>query len=168
VFCYASPALAGSDIGIGTGAQADVPLAFQVIIPEIIFFSIDTDTLVFDVQPGDIDASGNINMSENVLVTLLSNSADNVQIQSDNPSALSGSGTNTLAWENFSVSSGGLIVAPGNGGGYIHNNTSNFSGPVYASGETWTYTLNLDGDDVAAGVAADTYNGTLTYTVTTP
>jgi hypothetical protein len=162
---------ADSDIGIGpTGTQAQANLDFRIVIPDFVYFRVgsaaagtvdrvDFDLLATPTQPG---AGGNLaanggsgDGADGSLTVQLITNVSNVNIAATGGNLTSG--LNTIPFTQINRTDGGVIPMPAFGG---NGNLS--AGLPGTLNDTWSYTYNNN-----TVYAPGTYNGTVTYTVTT-
>ena len=179
------PASADQDVQIGPGA-ATANLNFQVIIPAVTRLRIGSptpgtvDTIQFDLSAGTPlsgdgtpvgagnGGSGGYpnNATTDVEVELLT-TAGSVNVSQDPTAAnLVGvlSATNTIPWSEIGITdSGAGFTHSQDGGSLTDGPTTIFTGGPGVFNGTWTFTYNN-----TVAYQADTYNGTVVYTVTNP
>jgi hypothetical protein len=167
LFCYAGSAMAESSQS--TGAPTSARLDFRVTIPTILYLQVGTvgatvDRVSFTVAdlPGTGAVAGTSNGANPVPVRVaaLVGAASTVTLRADSSTALT-DGSNTIPFDQVSWTASGSFT------GNTFNGTANqqldqFTG---AGNRTGNYTFSYAN---ANYYPAGTYNGTVTYTLSSP
>ena len=181
------PASADQGFAAGSGNSATANLNFQVIIPAVTRLRIgdptpgNVATILFDLSAPGAPLSGDgtpviagnggsggypNNATTDVEVELLT-TAGSVNVSQDPTAAnLVGvlSATNTIPWSEIGITdSGAGFTHSQDGGSLTDGPTTIFTGGPGVFNGTWTFTYNN-----TVAYQADTYNGTVVYTVTNP
>jgi hypothetical protein len=179
------PASADQDVQIGPG-PATANLNFQVIIPAVTRLRIGdpnpgtVNTILFDlsagtplsgdgtpVGAGNGGSGGYPNIATTAVEVELLTTAGNLSVSQD-PTAPTLVGTlvatNTIPWTEIGITDTGVGFTHSQNGGTLTDGPTNIftGGPGLFNG-LWTFTYINN-----ATYAADTYNGTVQYTVTNP
>jgi hypothetical protein len=173
------PASADQDLQIGSGA-ATANLNFRVIIPAVTRLRIGDpntiNTIEFDLSAGTPlsgdgtpvgagnGGSGGYPLGDTTVEVELLTTAGSVSVSQTAPANLVGTvlATNTIPWTEISITDTGSFSH--SGASLVSGTTNIFTipGPGVFLGN-WTFTYNNN-----ATYAADTYNGTVQYTVVNP
>jgi hypothetical protein len=162
---------ADSDFGVGgAGTNASANLDFRIVIPQFVAFRVGTagagnvdrvdfNLLTAGAQPGaggTVAANGGVGLgvTGNLPVQLSSNVA-NVTIIATGGDLTSGG--NTIPFTKINAADGAVIPVPAFGGP-----AEPVPGLPGTLNDTWSYNYNND-----TAYAPGTYDGTVTYTVTT-
>jgi hypothetical protein len=170
-----SPTLvsADSDIGVGgTGTTAQANLDFRIVIPDFVYFRVGTvgagnvDRVDFNlatglIQPGvggNVAANGGVgDGADGVLTIELITNVASVDIDTDTGGGNLTSGANNIPFTKITETDGGVIPMPA-----FDTNATLSTGLPGSLSDTWSFTYTND-----VVYPAGTYDGTVTYTVTT-
>ena len=177
-------AWADQDIAVGSGASATANLDFRVIIPAVTRLRIGDPAAVTEIQfnlgavgapvPGDgtnvtaaNGGSGGYPTATTTAVTVqLITTAANVDVD-QTPTAVTLVGAipgNTIPWTEILITDSGAGFTHSQSGGSLTNGTTTvFTGGPGTFNGTWTFVY-----DNTTAYPADTYTGTMQYTVTNP
>lgn len=164
-----TPAFAESDYVTGNGPiSASADLDFQVNIPRFISFQVGSagtvvDLVQFDVNGNDVGNGTPVARTGGaaVPVTLVSN-VGNVTLSASGSNAGLEDGTSVIPWSTITGSSSNAAELPVPAIGGAGTGLTATNGVINATAD-WTFQY-ANSDIVAAG----TYEGTVTYTVTAP
>lgn len=168
----APTAKAESDIQTGTGAlSAGADLNFRVVIPRFINFRVGStgttvDLVEFTVAAADVgdgDAVSRTNASGAAIGVSLVSNVGNVALSADGSGTGLSDGTNTIPWSQISGTSSDASNFPVP---VIDGSATTLTAPtsgVISRSADWTFVYEND-----AVLGAGTYDGTVTYTASSP
>lgn len=174
--CYANPVAAETDFDTGAGAEADVRLNFQIVIPSFVYFRVGTagagniDTINFsptatEVATGAITAGTGGDAGGGAVNVVLISNGGNITITPSNDgggSGLSDGSGNNISYAQINTGDGGTISAPAlsDAGGTPVTIVSG----VTTLSDVWTYTYTNPATPPVSG----NYSGQVTYTASIP